>query len=86
MKSFECERVQLLQEETSENLRKSEKERQIIREKLECLGNQSETTVKDLQLLVKELSMKLKDSNRQLLAYEKLEQELDDVVMQAAEG
>ncbi|XP_019852664.1 PREDICTED: progesterone-induced-blocking factor 1-like [Amphimedon queenslandica] len=84
LKTFELERVGLLYEETAQSLRKSEREKEQLREKLDVLSSKSEITINELQSLVKDLEYKFKETKNRLEGYEQLETELDDVVLQAA--
>ncbi|KAG9349559.1 hypothetical protein JZ751_028006 [Albula glossodonta] len=73
LKSFEVERAQMVQEETAKNLSQCQIECEKQQRKLEA-----KKRITELQALNSEHHARLE-------TYEKLEQELDDVTMQAAE-
>ncbi|KAK6487169.1 progesterone-induced-blocking factor 1 isoform X1 [Huso huso] len=81
-KSFEAERAQMIQEETATNLSQCQLECEKHQKKLEAkfysLQNLTEKRITELQAQNSEYQARLE-------TYEKLEQELDDVTMQAAE-
>ncbi|KAG8137664.1 putative Progesterone-induced-blocking factor 1-like protein, partial [Naja naja] len=74
LKSFESERVQLIQEETSRNLSQCQLECEISAE----TGRLSEKKISELQAQNSEYQARLD-------TYEKLEKELDEIIMQTAE-
>ncbi|XP_012298287.1 progesterone-induced-blocking factor 1 isoform X2 [Aotus nancymaae] len=75
LKSFESERVQLLQEETARNLTQCQLECEKYQKKLEA---SSEKRITELQAQNSEHQARLD-------IYEKLEKELDEIIMQTAE-
>ncbi|XP_048880029.1 progesterone-induced-blocking factor 1 isoform X2 [Brienomyrus brachyistius] len=75
LKSFEVERTQMVQEETAKNLSQCQMECEKQQKKLEM---SSEKRITELQAQISEHRARLE-------TYEKLEKELDDVTMQAAE-
>ncbi|KAI1899591.1 hypothetical protein AGOR_G00063370 [Albula goreensis] len=85
LKSFEVERAQMVQEETAKNLsqcqiecEKQQRKLEVLTKEFYCLQTSSEKRITELQALNSEHHARLE-------TYEKLEQELDDVTMQAAE-
>ncbi|XP_031552419.1 progesterone-induced-blocking factor 1-like [Actinia tenebrosa] len=85
LKQFEVDRLQIVLDETSKNLNqtkldyeKCNKKNEVLSKEFYALQNTSDKRVTSSEAEVKELKEKLH-------VYEKLEQELDDVIMQAAE-
>ena len=85
LKTFESERAQMVQEETARSLslcqmecEKHQKKLKVLTKEFYELQSSSEKRVVELQAQVSEQQVKLE-------TYERLEQELDDVTMQAAE-
>ncbi|XP_031414086.1 progesterone-induced-blocking factor 1 [Clupea harengus] len=85
LKTFESERAQMVQEETARSLslcqmecEKHQKKLEVLTKEFYELQSSSEKRVVELQAQVSEQQVKLE-------TYERLEQELDDVTMQAAE-
>ncbi|XP_062383325.1 progesterone-induced-blocking factor 1 [Sardina pilchardus] len=85
LKTFELERAQMVQEETARSLslcqmecEKHQKKLEVLTKEFYELQSSSEKRVVELQSLVSEQQVRLE-------TYERLEQELDDVTMQAAE-
>ncbi|XP_021114333.1 progesterone-induced-blocking factor 1 isoform X2 [Heterocephalus glaber] len=104
LKSFESERVQLLQEETARNLTQCQLECEKYQKKLEisisaislCFRGEWPTDVKILtkefyslqassEKRITELQAQNSEHQARLDIYEKLEKELDEIVMQTAE-
>ena len=85
LKTFESERAQMVQEETARSLslcqmecEKRQKKLEVLTKEFYELQSSSEKRVVELQAQVSEQQVKPE-------TYERLEQELDDVTMQAAE-
>ncbi|XP_071481297.1 progesterone-induced-blocking factor 1-like [Diadema antillarum] len=85
LKSFEAERSGMIQEETLQSLKQAQVDSDKLQKKIEvvtkeyyALQSTSERRAAELEAQVSELRTKLD-------TYERLEKELDDVVMQAAE-
>uniref|UniRef100_A0A8C9WNK4 Progesterone immunomodulatory binding factor 1 n=1 Tax=Scleropages formosus TaxID=113540 RepID=A0A8C9WNK4_SCLFO len=85
LKSFEVERAQMVQEETARNLsqcqiecEKQQKKLEVLTKEFYHLQTSSEKRITELQALNSEHQARLE-------TYEKLEKELDDVTVQAAE-
>lgn len=85
LKTFELERCQLLQEETVKNLKECQLEVEKLSKKAEVLTKEYYSQQTGLEKRIAELESALQEKEGRLKTYEKLEQELDDVVMQAAE-
>ncbi|NXH11586.1 PIBF1 factor, partial [Bucco capensis] len=85
LKSFESEHVQLMQQETAKNLSQCQMECEKYQRKMEVLTKEfysfqssSETRIIELQTQNSELQARLD-------TYEKLEKELDEIILQTAE-
>ncbi|XP_036419362.1 progesterone-induced-blocking factor 1 [Colossoma macropomum] len=85
LKAFEVERAQMVQEETAKNLslcqiecERHQKKTEVLTKEFYALQASSEKRIAELQSLSAE-------QEKRLEIYEKLEKELDDVTMQAAE-
>nr|CAB3264851.1 progesterone-induced-blocking factor 1-like [Phallusia mammillata] len=85
IKTFELDRLQLVHEETCKNLDKAQEESERLSRKLEVvtadygeLQRQSSATDAELRVTVRDLKSRLD-------TYEKIEKDMDDIVMQAAE-
>ncbi|XP_060607865.1 progesterone-induced-blocking factor 1-like [Ruditapes philippinarum] len=85
LKTFELERTQLLQEETVKNFKETQLEVEKLTKKAEVLTKEYYSQQTGLEKRIAELESALQEKDGRLKTYEKLEQELDDVVMQAAE-
>ncbi|XP_039601271.1 progesterone-induced-blocking factor 1 [Polypterus senegalus] len=85
LKSFEAERAQMMQEETTKNLSQCQIECEKHQKKLEVLTKEFYSLQTSTEKRITELQAKNSDYQVRLETYEKLEQELDDVTMQAAE-
>ncbi|KAF6376619.1 progesterone immunomodulatory binding factor 1 [Rhinolophus ferrumequinum] len=102
LKSFESERVQLIQEETARNLTQCQLECEKYQKKFELYKPSSDSCnhqINELQVLTKEFyslqassekritELQAQNSEHQakLDIYEKLEKELDEIIMQTAE-
>ncbi|KAM4795981.1 progesterone-induced-blocking factor 1 [Rhinophrynus dorsalis] len=85
LKSFEAERSHMLQEETTENLRKCQLECEKYQKKLEVLTKEFYSLQASTEKKVTDLQAQNSEHRARLETYEKLEQELDEVIMQSAE-
>jgi progesterone-induced-blocking factor 1 len=85
LKSFEFERLQLVHDETKRNLKSSELEKEKLTKKVEVLTEELYVMRSDHQRTVHELEGRVREQSSRLDVFEKLEKELDDVVLQAAE-
>ncbi|XP_048243821.1 progesterone-induced-blocking factor 1-like [Haliotis rufescens] len=85
LKTFEAERTQMVHEETVKNLRQSEMEIEKLQKKAEVLIKEYHTLEMTMEKRVSELESGVSERAMKLETYERMEQELDDVVMQAAE-
>ncbi|XP_053563903.1 progesterone-induced-blocking factor 1 [Bombina bombina] len=85
LKSFEAERAHMLQEETAENLQKCQLECDKYQKKLEVLTKEYYSLQASTEKRITELVSQNSEHRTRLETYEKLEQELDDVIMQSAE-
>ena len=86
MKRFECERSHVVQEQQTKDLRQCELEREKLQKKAEVLSRELWVVQNEGKLKVLELEAKVREQGERLDVYEKLEKEMDQVVMQAAEG
>ncbi|XP_039272489.2 progesterone-induced-blocking factor 1-like [Styela clava] len=84
-KSFELDRLQLMYEETSKNLLKSNEDCERLNKKLEIVTLDYTELEKRSSVTETELKSAIREAEARLTSYEKMEKELDDVVMQAAE-
>uniref|UniRef100_A0A8B9KUG9 Progesterone immunomodulatory binding factor 1 n=1 Tax=Astyanax mexicanus TaxID=7994 RepID=A0A8B9KUG9_ASTMX len=85
LKAFEVERAQMVQEETAKNLSLCQIECEKHQKKLEILTKEFYTLQSSSEKRVAELQSQSVEQEKRLEIYEKLEKELDDVTMQAAE-
>nr|AAI68485.1 Unknown (protein for MGC:172846) [Xenopus tropicalis] len=85
LKSFEAERSHILQEEAMENLQKCQLECEKYQKKLEILTKEFYSLQASTEKRVTELQAQNSEHRARLETYEKLEQELDEVIMQSAE-
>ncbi|XP_064636325.1 progesterone-induced-blocking factor 1-like [Lineus longissimus] len=85
IKSFELERTQLVYEETVRNLKEVQLDHEKVQLKFDVLTKEFYHLQNSTQRKITELETTLTEKAQKLETYEKLEQELDDVVMQAAE-
>uniref|UniRef100_A0A8D0H6V0 Progesterone immunomodulatory binding factor 1 n=1 Tax=Sphenodon punctatus TaxID=8508 RepID=A0A8D0H6V0_SPHPU len=85
LKSFECERIQLMQEETSRNLSQCQLECEKYQRKLEVLTKEFYRLQASSEKRITELQSQNSEHQSRLETYEKLEKELDDIIMQTAE-
>ncbi|KAK6325893.1 hypothetical protein J4Q44_G00052350 [Coregonus suidteri] len=85
MKSFEAERSQMVQEETARNLGRCQMESEKHQKKLEVLTKELYRLQTASEKQITELQAQNAEHRAGLETYERLEQELDDVTVQAAE-
>ncbi|XP_077200111.1 progesterone-induced-blocking factor 1 isoform X2 [Paroedura picta] len=85
LKSFESERTQLVQEETSKNLAQCQLECEKYQRKLEVLTKEFYSLQAASEKQILELQSQNSDYQARLDTYEKLEKELDEIIMQTAE-
>ncbi|XP_048350076.1 progesterone-induced-blocking factor 1 [Sphaerodactylus townsendi] len=85
LKSFESERAQLVQEETAKNLSQCQLECEKYQRKLEVLTKEFYSLQAASEKQILELQSHNSDYQSRLGAYEKLEKELDEIIMQTAE-
>ncbi|XP_053163199.1 progesterone-induced-blocking factor 1 [Hemicordylus capensis] len=85
LKSFESERMQLLQEETSKNLSQCQMECEKYQRKLEVLTKEFYSLQALSEKQTSELQAQNSEYQARLDTYEKLEKELDEIIMQTAE-
>ncbi|XP_075805709.1 progesterone-induced-blocking factor 1 isoform X6 [Microtus pennsylvanicus] len=85
LKAFESERVQLLQEETTRNLTQCQMECEKYQKKLEVLTKEFYSLQSSSEKRITELEAQNSDHQARLDIYEKLEKELDEIIMQTAE-
>ncbi|XP_002737941.1 progesterone-induced-blocking factor 1-like [Saccoglossus kowalevskii] len=85
LKTFEAERTQMVHEETVKTLRQCQLENDKYQKKIEVLTQEYYGLQNTTQKRITELDTENTEMKTKLTTYEKLEQELDDVVMQAAD-
>uniref|UniRef100_A0A8D2ALM6 Progesterone immunomodulatory binding factor 1 n=1 Tax=Sciurus vulgaris TaxID=55149 RepID=A0A8D2ALM6_SCIVU len=85
LKSFESERVQLLHEETARNLTQCQMECEKYQKKLEVLTKEFYSLQASSEKRITELQAQNSEHQARLDIYEKLEKELDEIIMQTAE-
>ncbi|XP_063415782.1 progesterone-induced-blocking factor 1-like [Mytilus trossulus] len=85
LKGFEVERTQMVHEETVRNLKESQLEIEKHHKKIEVLTKEYYALQTSMEKKVVELESHISDKKAKLETYEKVEKELDDIVMQAAE-
>ncbi|KAL7983932.1 hypothetical protein Chor_000808, partial [Crotalus horridus] len=92
LKSFESERGQLIQEETARNLSQCQLECEKYQRKLEVRKERKKVLTKEFYSLqglsekrISELQAQNSEYQARLDTYEKLEKELDEIIMQTAE-
>ncbi|XP_069904828.1 progesterone-induced-blocking factor 1 isoform X4 [Oryctolagus cuniculus] len=85
LKSFESERMQLLQEETARNLTQCQLECEKYQKKLEVLTKEFYSLQACSEKRITELQAQNSEHQARLDIYEKLEKELDEIIMQTAE-
>lgn len=85
LKSFESERAQLIQEETARNLIQCQLECEKYQKKLEVLTKEFYGLQSSSEKRITELQAQNSEHQARLDIYEKLEKELDEIIMQTAE-
>ncbi|XP_036866205.2 progesterone-induced-blocking factor 1 isoform X4 [Manis javanica] len=85
LKSFESERVQLIQEETAKNLTQCQLECEKYQKKLEVLTKEFYSLQASSEKHITELQAQNSERQARLDIYEKLEKELDEIIIQTAE-
>ncbi|XP_075121520.1 progesterone-induced-blocking factor 1 isoform X1 [Leptodactylus fuscus] len=85
IKTFEAERAHLVLEETTDNLHKCQLECEKYQKKLEVLTKEFYALQASTEKRVTELQAQNSELRARLETYEKLEQELDDVIIQSAQ-
>lgn len=85
VKQFELEKMQMILDETTSNLCQAKLEAEKYQSKSEVLSKEYYSLKNSSERRLVELESKCKEQGDKLAVYEKLEQELDDVIMQAAE-
>ncbi|KAK2818148.1 hypothetical protein Q7C36_022081 [Tachysurus vachellii] len=85
LKAFEAERAQMVQDETARNLSLCQIECEKQQKKLEVLTKEFYTLQSSSEKHLTELRAQNAEQQARLETYEKLEKELDDITMQAAE-
>uniref|UniRef100_A0A8C8RKN1 Progesterone immunomodulatory binding factor 1 n=1 Tax=Pelusios castaneus TaxID=367368 RepID=A0A8C8RKN1_9SAUR len=85
LKSFESERVQLMQDETTKNLSQCQLECEKYQRKLEVLTKEFYSLQASSETRIAELQAQNSEHQARLDTYEKLEKELDEIIMQTAE-
>ncbi|CAK7288765.1 progesterone-induced-blocking factor 1 [Vulpes vulpes] len=85
LKSFESERVQLIQEETARNLTQCQLECEKYQKKLEVLTKEFYSLQASSEKRITELQSRNSEHQARLDIYERLEKELDEIIMQTAE-
>ncbi|KGL92630.1 Progesterone-induced-blocking factor 1, partial [Charadrius vociferus] len=85
LKSFESERVQLMQQETAKNLSQCQMECEKYQRKLEVLTKEFYSLQSSSETRIIELQAQNSEFQARLDTYEKLEKELDEIILQTAE-
>ncbi|NXY29420.1 PIBF1 factor, partial [Pomatorhinus ruficollis] len=85
LKSFETEHVQLMQQETAKNLSQCQMECEKYQRKLEVLTKEFYSLQSSSEARITELQTQNSEFQARLDTYEKLEKELDEIIMQTAE-
>lgn len=85
LKSFELDRVQLLHEEALNNVKQMVLQNDTLSKKMETISKEYYALKGSSERRLTEVEGRNQELESKLKIYEKLEQELDDVVMQAAE-
>ncbi|XP_059676280.1 progesterone-induced-blocking factor 1 [Gavia stellata] len=85
LKSFESERVQLMQQETAKNLSQCQMECEKYQRKLEVLTKEFYSLQSSSETRIIELQTQNSEFQARLDTYEKLEKELDEIILQTAE-
>ncbi|KAM7131427.1 progesterone-induced-blocking factor 1 isoform 2-T2 [Ciconia maguari] len=85
LKSFESEHVQLVQQETAKNLSQCQMECEKYQRKLEVLTKEFYSLQSSSETRIIELQTQNSEFQARLDTYEKLEKELDEIILQTAE-
>ncbi|NWS83937.1 PIBF1 factor, partial [Toxostoma redivivum] len=85
LKSFETEHVQLMQQETAKNLSQCQMECEKYQRKLEVLTKEFYSLQSSSETRIIELQTQNSEFQARLDTYEKLEKELDEIILQTAE-
>ncbi|NWI45769.1 PIBF1 factor, partial [Picathartes gymnocephalus] len=85
LKSFETEHVQLMQQETAKNLSQCQMECEKYQRKLEVLTKEFYSLQSCSETRIIELQTQNSEFQARLDTYEKLEKELDEIILQTAE-
>ncbi|KAM9388327.1 progesterone-induced-blocking factor 1 [Phaethornis superciliosus] len=85
LKSFESEHVQLMQQETAKNLSQCQMECEKYQRKLEVLTKEFYSLQSSSETRIIELQTQNSEIQARLDTYEKLEKELDEIILQTAE-
>ncbi|NXF88525.1 PIBF1 factor, partial [Eubucco bourcierii] len=85
LKSFESEHVQLMQQETAKNLSQCQMECEKYQRKLEVLTKEFYSLQSSSEMRIIELQTQNSEFQARLDTYEKLEKELDEIILQTAE-
>ncbi|XP_010001791.1 PREDICTED: progesterone-induced-blocking factor 1 [Chaetura pelagica] len=85
LKSFESEHVQLVQQETAKNLSQCQMECEKYQRKLEVLTKEFYSLQSSSETRIIELQTQNSELQARLDTYEKLEKELDEIIVQTAE-
>ncbi|NXU08991.1 PIBF1 factor, partial [Pardalotus punctatus] len=85
LKSFETEHVQLMQQETAKNLSQCQMECEKYQRKLEVLTKEFYSLQSSSETRIIELQTQNSEFQARLDTYEKLEKELDEIILQSAE-
>ncbi|KAJ8028167.1 Progesterone-induced-blocking factor 1 [Holothuria leucospilota] len=86
LKGFDSERVNVMHEETIGNLKKCQLELEKKEKKLEVLTKEFYNLQNSMEKTIRDLEAESQDYKSKLEIYQKLEEELDGVVMQAADA
>jgi progesterone-induced-blocking factor 1 len=86
LKTFEFDRMQLLYEENLKSLKTLQMESEKLQKKNELIQKEYFNLQVQSDRRLMEIDTELNDKRTKLQVYEKVEQELDEVVMQAAQG
>lgn len=85
IKTAESQQTQILYDETIRNLQESQRSAEKTQKKLELSTKEYYSLQTSMEKRVSELEVAINEKTVKLEAYEKLEQELDEVIMQAAD-
>ncbi|XP_052675379.1 progesterone-induced-blocking factor 1-like [Crassostrea angulata] len=84
LKSFELERLQMVHEDTLRNLGQAKLDIEKLEKKSEVLTKEYYTLQAGMDKKVAELEAQMSEKNAKIQMYERVEKELDEVVLQAA--